>query len=78
MVGEHGVGDGYGIGAEKAYSIIDVVAMLGCEVEWLPARRGNRLSGPIVADKTKELGWKAKYDLEDYLKERLKNHQRGK
>ena len=78
VVGERGVGDGYGIGAEKAYSVVDVVAMLQCEVQWLPERRGNRLSAPIVADKTKELGWKAKYDLEDYLNEKLKNHWTGK
>ena len=78
VVGERGVGDGYGIGADKAYSIVDLVGMLECEVQWLPERRGNRLSGPIVADKTKELGWKAQYDLEDYLKEKLKNHLRKK
>lgn len=75
VVGERGIGDGYGIGADKAYSVIDVVRMLDSQVDWLPERRGNRLSGPVVADKTKALGWKAQHDLEDYLKTKLKEYQ---
>ena len=68
MIGQRGVGDGYGIGADKAYSIIEVVSILNCQVDWLPARRGNRLSGPVISDKTKELGWEAQHDLKEYLK----------
>lgn len=67
LVGVHGQGDNYGIGSDKAYSILDLVEMLGCEVEWLPERRGNRLSAPIVNDKLKALGWEPKNNLKDFL-----------
>ena len=71
LVGLHGKGDNYGIGADKAYSILDLVEILGCEIEWLPERRGNRLSAPIVNDKLKALGWAPKYNLKDYLKSKI-------
>ena len=69
VVGERGVGDGYGIGADISYSIVDVVRMLGSDIKWLPERAGNRLAGQLVTEKTKALGWKATHDLESYLKE---------
>ena len=33
----------------------------------LPERKGNRQTAEVIAQKTIELGWSAKYKLEDYI-----------
>lgn len=71
IVGEQGSGDNYGIGSDLGYSIVEVVSMMGCDIEWLPARRGNRLTAPVISDKTKALGWQPMEDLAEYISIRL-------
>ena len=41
--------------------------MFGGEIEMLPERPGNRMSGEVVTEKTKALGWEAKHSLKDYI-----------
>lgn len=72
LVGENGVGDEFGIGSNDAFSVIEVAQMLGGEIEFLPARKGNRMTAEVVCTKTKALGWNAKESLIDYL-ETVKN-----
>ena len=67
LIGQHGQGDGYGIGCDKSYSILEVAKMFGGEIEMLPERPGNRMSGEVITEKTKALGWKAKHSLKDYI-----------
>ena len=67
MIGECGQGDGYGIGCDKSYSILEVAKMFESEFEMLPERPGNRMSGEVVTKKTKALGWGAKHNLKDYI-----------
>ena len=67
LIGQHGQGDGYGIGCDKSYSILEVAEMFGGEIEMLPERPGNRMSGEVVTEKTKALGWKAQHSLKDYI-----------
>ena len=67
VIGQHGQGDGYGIGCDKSYSILEVAKMFGGEIEMLPERPGNRMSGEVVTEKTKALGWEAKHSLKDYI-----------
>ena len=67
LIGQHGQGDGYGIGCDKSYSILEVAEMFGGEIEMLPERPGNRMSGEVVTEKTKSLGWEAKHSLKDYI-----------
>ena len=67
LIGQHGQGDGYGIGCDKSYSILEVAEMFGGEIEMLPERPGNRMSGEVVTEKTKSLGWEAKHNLKDYI-----------
>lgn len=73
IIGEKGNGDGYGIGSDESYSVLDVVKFFGLEVEWLEERRGNRMSADLITSKTKALGWKPKVILKEYIKEKLKN-----
>jgi UDP-glucose 4-epimerase len=69
LIGEQGEGDGYGISSDKSYSILEVARMFGGEIEMLPERLGNRMSGEVVTEKTKALGWRAKHNLKDYINE---------
>lgn len=68
IVSEKGKGDGYGIGNDKSYTIIELAEMFGGEIEYLPERKGNRLTAELVTEKTKKLGWYAKNNIEDYIK----------
>lgn len=69
VVAKEGEGDGYGIGSDQAYSIIDVAEMFGGDVTYLESRRGNRMGADVVSEKTKELGWRPKYSLEQYIED---------
>jgi UDP-glucose 4-epimerase len=64
-----GNGDGYGIGSDKAVSILDIVNYLRCSPSLLPSRRGNRQNAELVTKNTKEIGWSAKVDIEEYLRQ---------
>lgn len=68
LVGDAGIGDGYGIGSDESYTVIEVAKMFGGDIEMLPPRRGNRNSAPLFVDKTKKLGWTAKWNLAEYIK----------
>jgi UDP-glucose 4-epimerase len=68
IVGEKGKGDGFGIGADESFSILEVVSMFGCDYEWLEERKGNRMTAELVTTKTKDLGWSPKTRLPEYIK----------
>lgn len=67
LVGAYGQGDEYGIGNPTEYSIKDVADLFGGQIEMLPERRGNRMSAPVISDKTRALGWMPKRNLKDYI-----------
>ncbi len=64
-----GIGDGFGIGSDRAVSIIDIVNYLGCSPTLIPSRRGNRQNAALVTENTKALGWSPKVDIEKHLQE---------
>jgi UDP-glucose 4-epimerase len=67
LVGEKGVGDGYGIGADTAYSVRAVAELFGGEILMMPERKGNRMLGGVQNEKTKALGWAPQRTLKDYI-----------
>jgi len=71
LAGFQGNGDGYGIGSDDAYSILDLVDMLGVIAEPTPSKPGNRMRGELKTDKLKELGWSCKHTLPEYIREKL-------
>lgn len=75
MIGEKGLGDNFGIGNDKSYSIIEIAELFNCEIDLLPERKGNRMSAPIVSEKTKSLGWKAKHKLSDYINRNIQKDE---
>jgi UDP-glucose 4-epimerase len=69
LVGEKGLGDNYGIGCSQSYSILNIAKMFGSEIEFLPERKGNRMSASVVCDKTKDLGWEESHSIEGYIRD---------
>ncbi len=70
LVGEKGEGDGYGLGAEEEYSILDIAKMFGGKIEMLPPRAGNRMSSTIDLSRSRdELGWRAEKSIKKHIEE---------
>jgi len=69
LVAEKGIGDDFGIGADESYSVLEVVAMFGKDVKWLPKRQGNRLIAELKTAKTKALGWRPLGSLKNHIQE---------
>lgn len=67
LVGEKGKGE-YCIGSEKEYSILEVAKMFGCEIEFTKAKKGDRSKSTQDLTRIKQLGWKAKINLENYVR----------
>lgn len=68
LVGAHGQGDGYGIGSPESYTVLDIAEMFGSPIEMTAPCKGNRMSGPVVSDKTQQLGWSPSRRVTDYIK----------
>jgi UDP-glucose 4-epimerase len=69
LVGANGTGDDFGIGDERAYSILEVAQLFGGEIIMKPIQQGNRMSSDIDTSKTRSLGWTPKRKLADYIAE---------
>lgn len=67
LIGKFARGDEFGIGNDDAFSVAEVAEMFGGNVEYIPERRGNRLSAEVMTEKTKLLGWRAERHLSDYI-----------
>ena len=73
LVGFNGKGDGYGIGSPVTFTVLDVAQMFNGEIEFLPARKGNRMSAQVLTEKTRALGWEPKRNLKNYIEKLLNN-----
>ena len=73
LIAKDGFGDGYGIGNDESFSIIDLAQMMNLEIEYMPEKKGNRMVAEVKNEKLKKLGWKAKTSLRDYVKRQLTN-----
>lgn len=69
LVGKKGIGDDYGIGSNKYYSIIDLANLLKMKYKLTQAKKGNRMNAMLKTRKIKDLGWKENNALESYLKQ---------
>ncbi|MBU2103732.1 NAD-dependent epimerase/dehydratase family protein [Patescibacteria group bacterium] len=66
-VGEHGEGDEYGIGDERAYAVKEVAELFGAQIVMLPERAGNRMSSIVDTTRVRALGWEPKTHLAEYI-----------
>ena len=73
LVGRKGLGDDFGIGTDKSYTIIEIAEILKMPYKILKSKKGNRLYSSLKTGKTKELGWKPTKCLQDYLIEEIQN-----
>ncbi len=72
LVGEKGEGDNYGLGAEEAYSILDIAKMFRGDITMLPERPGNRMGSPVDTKRARhELGWAPREKIEDYIRTQI-------
>jgi UDP-glucose 4-epimerase len=76
LVGEKGEGDEFGLGDEKAYTIMEVATLFGGEVLMLPERAGNRQTSIVDTTRARALGWAPKKHLAEYIANATKNVSR--
>jgi UDP-glucose 4-epimerase len=67
LVGDKGVGDDYGIGCSKSYSILEIAEMFQSEIVMIPSRKGNRMAAKVVCKRTAALGWESSILIEDHI-----------
>ena len=67
LVGENGIGDDFGLGDSRAYSILEVAEMFGGDIVMGPEVAGNRMTADIDTSKTRLLGWSPTRALIDYI-----------
>ena len=67
-------GDLFGLGADKAYSVLDITKLFNAPIKMFPERQGNRLSYKLNIEKSQMLGWRATHSIEDYILE-VKNYR---
>ena len=67
LVGDEGTGDDFGIGDERAYSILEVANLFGGDIEMRPEVAGNRMISGIDTSKIQLLGWQPQHSLKDYI-----------
>lgn len=80
LVGERGLGDEFGLGNERAFSITEVADLFefGEHRVAFPPRPGNRMTSGLDTTKAAALGWRARFSLEEYIREFVTRHPRGK
>lgn len=68
-VAEKGNGDGYSLGNQKEYSILEIAEAFGGPVEIVGTYSGRTASGEAPQKTREELGWKTTVDVMDYIRE---------
>ena len=63
------------LGTKKNYSIIQIAKMFKSKIKYIPARPGERFGSTIINNNAKKiLGYKAKNDIKNYIKDFIKNN----
>lgn len=68
LIGEKGEGDEFGLGANEAYSILEIAHMFGGNIEMAPEVKGNRMTAKLDLTKAHAIGWNAEKKIEDYIR----------
>jgi len=68
LVGDRGEGDEFGLGAEEAYSILEIAEMYGGDIVMRPETGGNRMGAKLDVTKSHALGWRASKKVTDYIR----------
>ena len=71
LIADNAIGDDYGIANPKSYSINEVANFISEDIEYVDENVANRLSSLIISEKTVNLGWAPKRELEEYIKSKI-------
>lgn len=77
LVAEKGLGDGYGIGSDEDFSILELSELFDSEISMLPERKGNRMTAAVKNEQVKSLGWKTTMSLRNYIDDLKRNNKSG-
>ena len=75
IVGRKGQGDGYALGSQKTYSILEIARAFGAPFKLVKGYPG-RAEAKNNARKARALGWKPTLDVMDYIGEFVRSHPR--
>jgi UDP-glucose 4-epimerase len=78
LVGEKGHGDGYTLGNNKSYSIVEIAKAFGGPIKYIEGYPGRSKSGQAPSKAREELGWDTTVDIIDYIKDFVKKNPRSK
>jgi UDP-glucose 4-epimerase len=67
LIGEHGEGDEFGLGAGESFSILEIAEMFGSPIVMQPEARGNRMTAKLDVTKSTALGWSATNSVRGYI-----------
>ena len=68
LVSTNGFGDGYGLGADESYSVLDIAKMFNQDIDFIGEREGNRMVAELNVEKSKKLGWSCHNNIESHIK----------
>lgn len=77
LVGEKGNGDGYTLGSENKYSIIEIAEAFGGKVEYIDGDPGRAEMGEAPNKAREELEWKTTVEIIDYIKDFVAKNPRN-
>jgi len=77
LIAEFGEGDNYFLGTTENISILEIVKMFGSSYEFIPPRKGERVSSVIKDSEIYKLGWKPRYNVRDYIKDLVQNKNKS-
>lgn len=77
LTAEKGIGDGYTLGNNKGYSVIEIAQAFGGPIKYIDGYPGRAESGKAPNKAREELGWETTVDIIDYIKNFVKNHPRS-
>ena len=74
LVGEKGIGDGYNLNNQKAYSVLEIAQAFSGQIEMIDGLPGRTESGDTPDKARTELGWETTLDIMDYIKDFVSTH----
>jgi len=77
LAGEKGQGDGYALANTKGFSVVEIAHAFGGPVEYIDGYPGRSESGEAPSKAVDELGWTTTIDIDDYIKDFIRDHPRG-
>jgi UDP-glucose 4-epimerase len=76
LTGQKGSGDGYALGVNKSYSVLEIAEAFGGPIEMVEGYAGRAESANDPTKAREELGWAPTVDVMDYIREFVSAHRR--